>query len=112
MQLLDAVLCGWASNCGAKCLCWSRQAQLPMQQHHLSEGAEVDASLALVTTHRQILTFSRACLSRRELYDQTGSLQDSEELAGEQAEELYNYYRGIYKKVGCGAVHAQSDARA
>eukprot|EP00891_Asterochloris_glomerata_P008559 jgi/Astpho2/8559/fgenesh1_pg.00125_%23_49_t len=35
---------------------------------------------------------------KRELYDQTGSLQDSEELAGEQYEELYKYYRGIYKK--------------
>ena len=53
-----------------------------------------------MTTHRQILICCPACRSRRELYDQTGSLQDSEELAGEQSEELYNYYRGIYKKVG------------
>ena len=53
------------------------------------------------TTHRQALTHCHAYLSRRELYDQTGSLQDSEELAGEQYEELYKYYRGIYKKVGC-----------
>ncbi len=36
---------------------------------------------------------------RRKLYNQTGSLEDSEELAGEQFEELYNYYRGLYRKV-------------
>ena len=54
-----------------------------------------------MTTHKQILTSCHAHLIRRELYDRTGSLQDSEELAGEQSEELYNYYRGIYKKVGC-----------
>ena len=76
----------------------------------------VSALSGQVTTHRQIPTFCHSYLSRRELYDQTGSLQDSEELAGEQSEELYNYYRGIYRKVGCCtgcvAVHAQFSAGA
>ena len=33
------------------------------------------------------------------MYDQTGSVQDSEELAGEQFNELYNYYRSMYAPV-------------
>jgi DnaJ family protein C protein 9 len=33
------------------------------------------------------------------VYDQTGSLEDSEGLAGEKFEDLYQYYRNIYKKV-------------
>ena len=36
---------------------------------------------------------------RRKAYDQTGSLEDSEDLAGEKFENLYEYYRNIYKKV-------------
>lgn len=33
------------------------------------------------------------------MYDQTGSVDDAEELAGEQFNELYNYYRSMYAKV-------------
>ena len=33
------------------------------------------------------------------MYDQTGSLEDSGELAGEQFDSLYKYYRGLYRKV-------------
>lgn len=33
------------------------------------------------------------------MYDQTGSLEDSEGLAGEKFEDLYQYYRNIYKRV-------------
>lgn len=36
---------------------------------------------------------------RRKVYDQTGSIEDSEELAGEQFDSLYKYYRNIYKQV-------------
>lgn len=36
---------------------------------------------------------------RRKVYDQTGSIEDSEELAGEEFNELYEYYRTIYAKV-------------
>ncbi len=39
------------------------------------------------------------CICRRKAYDQTGSLEDSETLSGEQFESLYEYYRNIYKKV-------------
>lgn len=38
-------------------------------------------------------------LCRREVYDKTGSLEDSEGLAGEQFDNLYEYYRNVYKKV-------------
>lgn len=38
-------------------------------------------------------------LCRRKVYDQTGSLEDSDELAGEQFDSLYKYYRGLYRKV-------------
>ena len=38
-------------------------------------------------------------LFRRKVYDQTGSLEDSDELAGEQFDSLYKYYRGLYRKV-------------
>lgn len=33
------------------------------------------------------------------MYDQTGSLDDSEQLAGEDFDNLYNYFRNIYKEV-------------
>ncbi|KAL3136534.1 hypothetical protein ABBQ38_005783 [Trebouxia sp. C0009 RCD-2024] len=36
---------------------------------------------------------------KRKLYDQIGSLEDSEEVAGEQFNSLYEYYRGLYQKV-------------
>ncbi len=36
---------------------------------------------------------------RRKVYDTTGSLADSEELAGESFDELYSYYRQLFKKV-------------
>jgi hypothetical protein len=33
------------------------------------------------------------------VYDQTGSLEDTEELSGGKFEDLYEYYRGMFKKV-------------
>ncbi|KAK9918041.1 hypothetical protein WJX75_000728 [Coccomyxa subellipsoidea] len=36
---------------------------------------------------------------RRKVYDQTGSLDDSEQLVGEDFDNLYNYFRNIYKEV-------------
>ena len=33
------------------------------------------------------------------MYDQTGSLEDSDDLAGEQFDSLYKYYRTLYRKV-------------
>ena len=36
---------------------------------------------------------------RRKVYDQTGSLADSEELAGEQFDTLREYFRALYKQV-------------
>lgn len=36
---------------------------------------------------------------RRKVYDQTGSIEDSEELAGEKFNELYEYYRSVYAQV-------------
>jgi len=37
---------------------------------------------------------------RRMVYDQTGSLADSEELAGAQFDALREYFRALYKQVG------------
>ncbi len=42
---------------------------------------------------------SPVILFRRKVYDQTGSLEDSDELAGELFDSLYKYYRGLYRKV-------------
>lgn len=42
---------------------------------------------------------SQLVFFRRKIYDQTGSLDDSDELAGEQFDSLYKYYRGLYRKV-------------
>lgn len=36
---------------------------------------------------------------RRKVYNQTGSLNDSEQLAGEDFDNLYKYYRSLYKEV-------------
>ena len=42
------------------------------------------------------------------MYDQTGSLEDSDELAGEQFDSLYKYYRGLYRKVSFITQHLVS----
>ena len=36
---------------------------------------------------------------RRRVYDQTGSLDDAEHLSGENFDDLYSYYRDLYKEV-------------
>ena len=36
------------------------------------------------------------------MYDQTGSVDDAEELAGDKFNDLYNYYRSLYVKVHLG----------
>ena len=36
---------------------------------------------------------------RRKVYDQTGDLSDAEELSGQNFEDLYSYYRDLYRKV-------------
>ena len=38
-------------------------------------------------------------VSRRKVYDQTGSLSDTEELSGEAFDDLYSYYRTLFPKV-------------
>ncbi len=38
-------------------------------------------------------------LDRRKVYDQTGSLEDSEDLAGENWDNLTAYFRSLYKEV-------------
>ena len=44
--------------------------------------------------------------ARRAAYDKTGSLEDAEDLAGEAFENLYRYYRGLYKAVTADDVAA------
>jgi len=44
--------------------------------------------------------------ARRAAYDKTGSLEDAEDLAGEAFENLYQYYRGLYKEVTADDVEA------
>lgn len=41
----------------------------------------------------------RALPRRRKVYDQTGDLTDAEELTGESFDDLYKYYRDLYKEV-------------
>lgn len=36
---------------------------------------------------------------RRKVYDRTGSLEDTEQLSGEQFDNLYNFYRSLYAPV-------------
>ena len=36
------------------------------------------------------------------MYDHTGSVDDAEELAGEQFNALYEYYRSVYAPVSLG----------
>lgn len=36
---------------------------------------------------------------RRKRYDETGSLEDSERLSGQDFDSLYEFYRSVYKKV-------------
>lgn len=38
-------------------------------------------------------------ICRRKVYDQTGDLNDAEELTGEDFDDLYKYYRDLYKEV-------------
>lgn len=43
---------------------------------------------------------------KRKVYDQTGSIEDSEELAGEQFNALYEFYRSMYAPVTEDDLHA------
>ena len=58
---------------------------------------------------RSMTHFQDGSFHRRKLYDETGSLEDSEQLGGEAFNNLYEYYRTMYPKVGaalpqvCGA---------
>lgn len=36
---------------------------------------------------------------KRKVYDETGSMEDSEDLAGEKFDQLYKYYRTVFRKV-------------
>ena len=45
---------------------------------------------------------ARCAPIRRKVYDQTGSVDDAEELAGDKFNDLYNYYRSLYVKVHLG----------
>lgn len=36
---------------------------------------------------------------RRQVYDRTGSLADTEELSGDAFDDLYSYYRTMFPKV-------------
>ena len=38
-------------------------------------------------------------VGRRKLYDTTGSLSDTEELSGQSVDDLYTFYRTVYRKV-------------
>ena len=50
-------------------------------------------------TQGHFLTFNCGLSCRRKVYDQTGDLSDAEELSGQNFEDLYSYYRDLYKKV-------------
>lgn len=52
----------------------------------------------------KFVTPSGTC--RRKIYDETGSLQDSEDLAGSEFNELYNFYRGMYRTVDENEIEA------
>ncbi len=45
-------------------------------------------------------------MHRRKLYDETGSLEDTEGLSGEAFTSLYDYYRTVYPKV-CSKIESQ-----
>eukprot|EP00899_Mesostigma_viride_P020788 jgi/Mesvir1/28710/Mv19681-RA.1 len=61
--------------------------------------------------HRNFQTLQRVYAvlgdaDKRAIYDKTGSLEDSEELGGEQFEQLYNYYRSMYPEVTVDAIES------
>ena len=43
--------------------------------------------------------FKHGLPRRRKVYDHTGDLNDAEELSGQNSEDLYSYYRDLYRKV-------------
>ncbi len=44
------------------------------------------------------------------MYDQTGSLDDAEELTGENFDDLYKYYRDLYKEVTEADINTFADS--
>lgn len=67
----------------------------------MSGGSQLMTCLARALGPMQLSTSCHAPLiCRRKVYDQTGSVEDSEELAGQQFNDLYNYYRSMFAKVG------------
>lgn len=50
--------------------------------------------------------WEKFAMCRRKAYDQTGSLEGSEELAAGDFQSLYEYYRTIYKRINTEDIEA------
>ncbi|CAL8471723.1 g11265 [Coccomyxa elongata] len=71
--------------------------KLALRLHPDKNPGDEDASAKFQSLQRIYTVLSDP--ERRKVYDQTGSLDDSEQLAGEDFDNLYNYFRNIYKEV-------------
>ncbi|KAI3438127.1 hypothetical protein D9Q98_000568 [Chlorella vulgaris] len=71
--------------------------KLALQLHPDKNPGDEGASAKFQTLQKVYSILSDA--DKRKVYDQTGSVEDSEELAGQQFNDLYNYYRSMFAKV-------------
>ena len=60
---------------------------------HPEHAASLSSISALLSDLELVL------LCRRKRYDQTGSLEEADELSSQSFDELYTFYRDLYKKV-------------
>mmetsp|Transcript_21835 Transcript_21835/g.30371 ORF Transcript_21835/g.30371 Transcript_21835/m.30371 type:complete len:269 (+) Transcript_21835:46-852(+) len=71
--------------------------QLALKLHPDRNQGDEEATQKFQTLQRVFEVLSDP--EKRKVYDQTGSIEDSEELAGEKFNDLYAYYRNIFAKV-------------
>lgn len=72
----------------------------------MQTGERPGCLLVLTRVPRPVVVTFKLTLPRkrrRKIYDATGSIEDAEELAGDQFNDLYNYYRSMYAKASTRA---------
>lgn len=89
----------------------STQGEIKKAYHRLALQLHPDKNIGDQTAHSRFQTLQRVFAvlrdpDRRRSYDQTGSLEDCEQVTGQDFDSLYEFYRSVYAKVSVEDIDA------